>query len=114
VQVSYIEIYNEQVNDLLDISKRNLQVRQNQKDIIIEGLSKHKTGSVEEVLALLELGNENKVIGDNSINQNSSRSHSIFRIDLKITEEMVKTGKKVTSYQQINLVDLAGSEQVGK
>lgn len=54
--------------------------------------------SIEDTLELLELGNQNKAIADNLINQSSSRSHSIFRIDLKITEEMSKSGKKLISY----------------
>ena len=56
-----MEIYNESVNDLLDVSKINLQVREDKnKEIHIDGLSKFEVHSIEEILQYLDVGNSNK------------------------------------------------------
>jgi centromeric protein E len=62
----------------------------------------------------LDIGNSNKKQADNKINDKSSRSHTVFRIELKISEENVQTRRKVINSSEINLVDLAGSEIVGR
>jgi hypothetical protein len=110
-----MEIYNESVNDLLDVSKINLQVREDKnKEIHIDGLSKFEVHSIEEILQYLDVGNSNKKQADNKINDKSSRSHTVFRIELKISEENIQTRRKVINSSEINLVDLAGSEIVGR
>jgi len=110
-----MEIYNESVNDLLDVSKINLQVREDKnKEIHIDGLSKFEVHSIEEILQYLDVGNSNKKQADNKINDKSSRSHTVFRIELKISEENIQTRRIVINSSEINLVDLAGSEIVGR
>jgi hypothetical protein len=99
----------------LDVSKINLQVREDKnKEIHIDGLSKFEVHSIEEILQYLDVGNSNKKQADNKINDKSSRSHTVFRIELKISEENIQTRRKVINSSEINLVDLAGSEIVGR
>lgn len=108
-KISYLEVYNEQVNDLLDTSKTNLEIRERQdKGIYVEKLSECEVESKEEAFELLAIGDSNRKTGETYMNQYSSRSHSVFKINLEI-DFLVST-----LYSQINFVDLAGSEGVQK
>ena len=82
VCISFLEIYNESVNDLLDEGKKNLEIREDKKQIVIEGLSKHEVKTPEELLSLLEKGQAKKVIAATKANAQSSRSHTVFKIEL--------------------------------
>ena len=111
-----MEIYNENVNDLLNSENKNLEIREDgeQKNIFVHGLSKIEIENPEDVLYYLEKGNEIRKIASNGINEMSSRSHTIFRIEVQITEKNLKTQRTIIKSSEINLVDLAGSEGVGK
>ena len=75
VKVSYIEIYNEKVNDLIDPSRKNLEIReQGNKGIFVNNL--------EKVMQLLNKGESNRIIAETKMNEKSSRSHTIFKIIL--------------------------------
>lgn len=112
VKVSYFEIYNEQIIDLLatEPSQKGLELREDdRKRLIIQGLQEEQIKSEDEALRLYDRGEQNRKIASNNINVNSSRSHTIFRITLtKITESY----ERITS--MVNLVDLAGSESISK
>lgn len=114
VLVSFIEIYNESVNDLIDPSRKNLEIREDKKNIVIEGLSKHQATTPEQIIEFVDRGSENRKIGATKMNSKSSRSHTVFRIELKMIEKNTQTQRKIIKSSVINLVDLAGSEGVGK
>ena len=87
VWVTFCEIYNEQVNDLLDKNKRNLPVRENdRKECVIDGLTRKPVKTAEQAIELLEAGNRVRVVGNNYHNDQSSRSHTIFRVAVEQTQ----------------------------
>ncbi|XP_066147878.1 uncharacterized protein [Euwallacea fornicatus] len=104
VFVSFCEIYNEKVFDLLQGNKSPLSVC----GFIIQGLSVKHVASVVEAKELLELGNKNRHIGETKQNANSSRSHAIFTVYFSLKDKFKEINAK------LNLVDLAGSESVRK
>eukprot|EP00798_Chlamydomonas_sp_ICE-L_P031791 gene31791-6988_t len=113
VSIQYLEIYNESLYDLLDITTQPHEVNifENQKGSVnVSGLRTATVGSEGEALQLLFEGEANRVIGEHQLNRESSRSHSIFMITLK----MRMAGEEETVVSKINLVDLAGSERVSK
>mmetsp|Transcript_19 Transcript_19/g.32 ORF Transcript_19/g.32 Transcript_19/m.32 type:complete len:797 (-) Transcript_19:150-2540(-) len=111
VRASYVEIYLERIRDLLDPSRQNLQVREDpNKRVYVEGMSERYVNSIEEMMELMALGSNNRVSAATGMNEGSSRSHSVFILQLVQTD--TKSGTTKTS--KINLVDLAGSEMVRK
>jgi kinesin family protein 5 len=111
VKVSMIEIYMEKIKDLVDPSRTNLQVREDkQKGIYIEDVSEHYVSSDDEVMQIMRVGSENRAIASTLMNEQSSRSHSMFIVTIhqQNTKDLsAKTGK-------LYLVDLAGSEKISK
>jgi len=113
VKVSYLEIYNETINDLLDAQKKNLDIRESTtRGIFIENLTEIATESLEKAIFLLMQGDSVKITAETKLNDKSSRSHAIFRISLEIKKQ--EDGKLKTLTSQFNLIDLAGSENVSK
>ena len=113
VKVSFMEIYQEQIRDLLDPTKDNLQLHEDLtggKGVYVQNATETSVSSQDEVLKLMALGNNNRMVASTGMNERSSRSHSIFLITLSrkhcVTLDST-TGK-------LFLVDLAGSEQVKK
>ena len=83
MSISMLEIYNERVQDLLiKVSKRpkgGLRIRENVKiGVFVEGLSKYDVENFEEILEIIEKGNENKTLGSTLMNATSSRAHTII------------------------------------
>jgi kinesin family protein 5 len=111
VKASMIEIYMEKIKDLVDPTKVNLNVREDkQKGIYIEDLTEHYCSNEEEVLDIMKVGADNRAIAATNMNENSSRSHSIFIMQIhqfNIKDSIAKVGK-------LYLVDLAGSEKISK
>eukprot|EP00347_Sterkiella_histriomuscorum_P020283 403338399 len=115
VKVSYLEIYNESVNDLLNPNKKNLDIRESRdKGIYIDGLSEFEVTSLEDTMSYLLKGDEQRAIAETKLNQKSSRSHTVFQINIMVRDVNLETGKTLNRTSQINLVDLAGSEGVNK
>eukprot|EP01091_Cochliopodium_minus_P001063 TRINITY_DN1093_c0_g1_i2.p1 TRINITY_DN1093_c0_g1~~TRINITY_DN1093_c0_g1_i2.p1 ORF type:complete len:956 (-),score=362.75 TRINITY_DN1093_c0_g1_i2:31-2898(-) len=111
VQVSYVEIYREKIQDLLNPEKKNLNVRQNQqKGVYIEFCTEVYVSCREEVLNVIKTGQSNRSISSTEMNAESSRSHSIFIITVISNNTSQGTKKQARLY----LVDLAGSEKVAK
>ncbi|CAK6970838.1 kinesin family member 4 [Scomber scombrus] len=112
--VSYLEIYNEDVLDLLCISKDKpaISIREDPKEgIKLVGLTEKKVFSAQEMVGCLELGNSARTVASTAMNAASSRSHAIFTITL----EQRRGGDKVDSIvSKLHLVDLAGSERQKK
>jgi len=113
VKISYIEIYMEKIQDLLDEfrAKGNLQVREDpQKGIYVAGATEKYVTSEEELLEVMTLGARNRAVAATGMNEGSSRSHSVFIITVQQRDLEVNSSKTGMLY----LVDLAGSEMVRK
>jgi centromeric protein E len=93
IWVSYMEIYNETVNDLLDANNLNLKIREDPSEgYFVSGLKTMRVGSIEDVAKIISMGEKNRHYRQTDIHDHSSRSHTIFRIQL---ENRSKEGKKV-------------------
>jgi len=111
VKVSYMEIYMEKIRDLLVPQNDNLPVHEDkQRGVYVKGLGEFYVGSVDEVYHVLERGGQARMVAATNMNQESSRSHSIFVIE--VTQKNVESGSARSG--RLFLVDLAGSEKVGK
>ena len=119
IQISYLEIYNEIMFDLLPENgsfngeRANIEFQEDNKgNVIVKGLSKHKVTNEEECFNLLFEGESNRTISEHKLNQGSSRSHCLFMIQLEMKSKIESTEKIMVS--KLNFVDLAGSERVKK
>jgi kinesin family member 5 len=84
VKVSFIEIYNEKVRDLLEPTKNNLKIHENkQQGVYVQDMTESYVGGEDEVFSLLKIGNENRSIGCTDMNKQSSRSHSCFILQIE-------------------------------
>uniref|UniRef100_A0A8D3DXE9 Kinesin-like protein n=1 Tax=Scophthalmus maximus TaxID=52904 RepID=A0A8D3DXE9_SCOMX len=115
VRASYLEIYQEEIKDLLskDQSHR-LELRERpDTGVYVKDLSSFVTKSVREIEHVMNVGNQNRSVGSTNMNEHSSRSHAIFVITVECSEldeeeeNHIRVGK-------LNLVDLAGSERQTK
>uniref|UniRef100_A0A4W3K5K7 Kinesin-like protein n=1 Tax=Callorhinchus milii TaxID=7868 RepID=A0A4W3K5K7_CALMI len=110
VAVSYFEVYNEQIRDLLTNS-RSLAMREDaQNGIVIQGLTLHKPKSAEQLLAMLDYGNTNRTQHPTDANSTSSRSHAVFQIYLRQQDRTAYISQSI-KIAKMCLVDLAGSER---
>ncbi|XP_015670124.1 kinesin-like protein KIF18B [Protobothrops mucrosquamatus] len=110
VFISYQEVYNEQIYDLLE-PKGPLAIREDpEKGILVQGLSVHKPKSAMQVLEMLKQGNLNRTQHPTDMNATSSRSHAIFRICVK-QQNLVAGIDQDQLVAKMSLVDLAGSER---
>ena len=113
IKVSYVEIYNEAINDLLDNSKKNLDIREGlNKEVFVNNLTEVKVCNSNDVMSLLKKGEDNRIVAETKLNEKSSRSHSVFRINIEITKKIEQNN--TTFISQLNLIDLAGSENASK
>jgi len=117
VEVSYMEIYNEKVRDLLcpKSDKQNLKVREHKVlGPYVDGLSKLVVSSFQDIENLMAEGNKSRTVAATMMNAESSRSHAVFNVVLtqRIFDKPTQSiGEKVS---KLSLVDLAGSERVSK
>ncbi|KAG8064246.1 hypothetical protein GUJ93_ZPchr0004g38202 [Zizania palustris] len=110
---SFLEIYNEQITDLLDPSLKNLQIREDVRTacVYVESLTKELVFTTKDVTQLLVKGLSNRRTGATSVNADSSRSHCVFTCVIKSESKNLEDGSSSTRTSRINLVDLAGSER---
>ncbi|KAK7264770.1 hypothetical protein RJT34_32380 [Clitoria ternatea] len=107
---SFLEIYNEQITDLLEPSSTNLQLREDmKKGVYVENLTEHSVITVNDVLRLLLQGTANRKVAATHMNCESSRSHSVFTCIIESRWE--KDSMTHFRFARLNLVDLAGSER---
>ncbi|XP_073118814.1 kinesin-like protein KIN-12C isoform X2 [Henckelia pumila] len=107
---SFLEIYNEQITDLLEPLSTNLQLREDsKKGVYVENLTEHSVRTANEVLKLLQQGAANRKIAATHMNSESSRSHSVFTCIIESSWE--KDSMVHLRFGRLNLVDLAGSER---
>lgn len=119
--VSYLEIYNESIRDLLNphhsSDSNNLQLKElSGEGVTVHNLSMHTVQNVRECEELLIKGNKNRMVGATLMNAGSSRSHSIFTISVEQVSinNNNTSGKGNIKKGKLNLVDLAGSERQTK
>ncbi|XP_038553740.1 kinesin heavy chain isoform X1 [Micropterus salmoides] len=111
IKVSYFEIYMDKIRDLLDVTKTNLSVHEDKHRVpYVKGCTERFVTSPEEVMDVIDEGKANRHVAVTNMNEHSSRSHSIFLINIK--QEHVETEQKLCG--KLYLVDLAGSEKVSK
>ncbi|XP_005358036.1 kinesin heavy chain [Microtus ochrogaster] len=111
IKVSYFEIYLDKIRDLLDVTKTNLSVHEDKNRVpFVKGCTERFVSSPEEILDVIDEGKSNRHVAVTNMNEHSSRSHSIFLINIK--QENIETEQKLSG--KLYLVDLAGSEKVSK
>ncbi|KAL5703004.1 TRAFAC class myosin-kinesin ATPase superfamily [Ranunculus cassubicifolius] len=109
---SFLEIYNEQITDLLDPTQRSLQIREDVKSgVYVENLTEELVRSMDDVTKILVKGFSNRKTGATSLNAESSRSHSVFTCVVESRCKSASDGLSSIRVSRINLVDLAGSER---
>ncbi|XP_074086511.1 kinesin-like protein KIF18A isoform X2 [Macrotis lagotis] len=110
ITVSYLEVYNEQIRDLLTNSGP-LAVREDaQRGVVVQGLTLHEPKTSEEILQLLDDGNKNRTQHPTDVNATSSRSHAVFQIYLRQQDKTASINQNVR-IAKMCLIDLAGSER---
>ncbi|XP_042318310.1 kinesin-like protein KIF3B [Sceloporus undulatus] len=115
VRASYLEIYQEEIRDLLskDQSKRLELKERPDTGVYVKDLSSFVTKSVKEIEHVMNVGNQNRSVGATNMNEHSSRSHAIFVITIECSEVGLD-GENHIRVGKLNLVDLAGSERQSK
>lgn len=126
VHLSYMQVYNNDVYDLLRDSTRSkakgqrvqdeaLTVREmikgNGRHIYVSGLSEFRVTSVDEALRFLRLGNRNRTIRATEYNEKSSRSHAVLQLSVEVESRGMESAATIIRRAKLNLVDLAGSEK---
>ncbi|XP_026320336.1 kinesin-like protein KIF13B isoform X4 [Hyposmocoma kahamanoa] len=117
VEVSYMEIYNERVHDLLDpeTTRRSLRVREHAVfGPYVDGLSQLAVTSFQDIDNLMTEGNKSRTVAATNMNSESSRSHAVFSVVLTQTLCDAATGVSGEKVARLSLVDLAGSERAVK
>uniref|UniRef100_A0A673HAZ3 Kinesin-like protein n=1 Tax=Sinocyclocheilus rhinocerous TaxID=307959 RepID=A0A673HAZ3_9TELE len=119
VKVSLLEIYNEELFDLLspapDVTER-LQLfddPRNKRGVTIKGLEEITVHNKDEVYQILERGAAKRKTASTLMNAYSSRSHSVFSVTIHM-KEITLDGEELVKIGKLNLVDLAGSENIGR
>lgn len=117
IHVTYLEIYNETVRDLLSKKpQQGLEVREHSSyGVFVQDLSGYVVHTPEELENLIKIGEKNRAVGATDINAASSRSHTIFTITLESSKRSVAGGEPAKATRgKLQLVDLAGSERQSK
>ncbi|KAM7271631.1 hypothetical protein ACFE04_030845 [Oxalis oulophora] len=110
LRVSYLEIYNEVVNDLLNPAGQNLRIREDTQGTFVEGIKEEVVLSPAHALSLIATGEEHRHVGSTNFNLLSSRSHTIFTLTIESSAYGENSEGEAVNLSQLNLIDLAGSE----
>lgn len=110
IGVSYLEVYNETVHDLLKPGGKPLNVQENGIKVLVPGLSLHKPSNAEELMKMLSFGNTNRTQHPTDANADSSRSHAVFQVFVK-QQDRTANVKSNVSLAKLSMIDLAGSER---
>lgn len=114
VAVSYCEVYNESIRDLLGTSSLDggsLELREDSKHgLVVSNLSKHQPQTAEDLLSMLEKGNRNRTQHPTDANATSSRSHAVFQVYVHQKPRTATITTQMTC-AKLSLIDLAGSER---
>ncbi|KAI0456362.1 kinesin motor domain-containing protein [Xylaria acuta] len=113
VSLSYLEIYNETIRDLLvpGGSKQGLMLREDSNQgVTVPGLSSHHPKNVQEVMDMIVLGNEYRTVSPTDANATSSRSHAVLQINVAMKDRNAAVNEPHTM-ATLSIIDLAGSER---
>ncbi|KAJ3296228.1 kinesin motor protein cin8 [Borealophlyctis nickersoniae] len=118
VRVSYIELYNEELKDLLssedDFRKLRIYEDLSRKgSVVVQGMEELLVKNAADVISVLQKGANKRQIASTKMNEVSSRSHCIFSITVHM-KESTPDGEELLKVGKLNLVDLAGSENIGR
>lgn len=119
VRISYMEIYNEELRDLLVRSvpgavQSHLEIKERADvGVYVKDLLSVTVSSADQCMRIMQLGNANRHTGKTSMNEQSSRSHAIFTITIECSE-IIADGKQLLTQGKLSFVDLAGSERQSK
>lgn len=114
VSASMFELYNEEVNDLLNLEGKNLKIKENpEKGFYIQDLQSQMVKNESELMHIMEVGNKNRKTSSTAMNDKSSRSHCIFVVNVD-SQTTTDNGAQCYTAGKLNLVDLAGSEKQKK
>ncbi len=123
IKLWYLEIYNENIRDLLVNNSENLDLREDPiRGLIVNGITEKETNSSEDILSLLKKGNKNRTTEETDANETSSRSHAILQILVSYKDKDNKKNDNLNSnnnnnnindikFGKLSLIDLAGSER---
>jgi hypothetical protein len=116
VQASMLEIYNEEIRDLLGRDpKQKLELKEStKKGLYVKGLTSYVVKSIEEITHVMRVGKKNRSVGETLMNKSSSRSHSIFVITIETGQKSPLDNQIHFRVGKLNMVDLAGSERQSK
>lgn len=115
--VSFLEVYNEDIKDLLNPSDKKLKIHESPSEgIYVEGLAELVVKDASDVIRLIYQGNAVRHVGATQMNDQSSRSHSVFtiKIEQRSLTQTANIQREVLIKAKLNLVDLAGSERASK
>uniref|UniRef100_A0ACD5YV08 Uncharacterized protein n=1 Tax=Avena sativa TaxID=4498 RepID=A0ACD5YV08_AVESA len=110
LRVSYLEIYNEVVNDLLNPAGQSLRIREDPQGTFVEGIKEEVVLSPAHALSLIAAGEEHRHVGSTNFNLLSSRSHTIFTLTIESSSYGESNEGEAVTFSQLHLIDLAGSE----
>ncbi|XP_009764093.1 kinesin-like protein KIN-7K, chloroplastic isoform X2 [Nicotiana tabacum] len=110
LRLSYLEIYNEVVNDLLNPAGQNLRIREDTQGTFVEGIKEEVVLSPAHALSLIAAGEEHRHVGSTNFNLLSSRSHTIFTLTIESSPCGEYSEGGAVTLSQLHLIDLAGSE----
>lgn len=118
VHVSYFEIYNEHVKDLLTPktnSPNYLKIRESKSDgVYVQNLTDEPVRNYEDIERLMKVGDMNRTTASTKMNDTSSRSHAVFTLTLKQIQHDLSSDSTIERLARMRLVDLAGSERAGR
>ena len=112
-RVSYLEIYNEEIRDLLNKKSPKLDLRDKDTGVYVKDLSTFVVKTPADMMKVFVEGNVNRHVGATNMNEHSSRSHSVFTITVE-SSEVDEAGEAHIKVGKLNIVDLAGSERQSK
>nr|OQO13835.1 hypothetical protein B0A51_17532 [Rachicladosporium sp. CCFEE 5018] len=118
VHVSYFEIYNEHVKDLLTprtTPPTYLKIRESKSDgVYVQNLTDEPVRCYEDIERLMKVGDMNRTTASTKMNDTSSRSHAVFTLTLKQIQHDIATDSTIERLARMRLVDLAGSERANR
>ncbi|GBF98003.1 hypothetical protein Rsub_11114 [Raphidocelis subcapitata] len=118
VKVSFLELYNEELTDLLTQSSEDrggakLRLLEDRGSVVVQGLEEMVVRNAPEIYTVLDRGSSKRRTAETLLNKTSSRSHSVFTITIHM-KETTPGGEDVIKVGKLNLVDLAGSENISR
>lgn len=110
VKISYIEIYNENINDILTPSKKNLEIKDSiTRGAYVHGVTELNVDNYDKVLKII---NQAEKTNDNNNNSKHSKINTIFKVNIEYKKKVNDNDKEKTFVSQLNLIELAGSENI--